>query len=339
MVRQKRRQFILAVEFRDSIEFRLQWCKPLVVDRILVHTGSVVVADFLFVGATIGAAFGRFFQHHVEYTLVVFRDHRARAKSRSVVRNGIQFAEISACILREIRAWVGRRVDELFVQSRQTFVGLLSVRRSLALRLCHEGRANRRCYQCPCRECCPSSSHRHISFRWHRALAGCQQHSSRSLQVAVLETRTPTPSSASRGFIPVFRRTRILSLRPDSHLDLSIYHRPARSRTRRRLRLPWDYFRFVGLTGSHREPCVIASRAELLFMTLNQASPAQSLVASLFASPTNGAGHDKTTLAICEKAAEQGLLTCATRPGTTLRRSPGWTEGPGAGLYVVPDRR
>jgi hypothetical protein len=64
-------------------------------------------------------------------------------------------------------------------------------------------------------------------------------------------------------------------------------------------------------------------------MTLNQASPAQSLVASFFANPSNGAGHDKTTLAICEKAAEQGLLTCATRPGTTLRRSPGWTEGLG----------
>jgi TPR repeat protein len=44
-------------------------------------------------------------------------------------------------------------------------------------------------------------------------------------------------------------------------------------------------------------------------MTLNQASPAQSLVASLFANPSNGAGHDKATLAICEKAAEQGLLT------------------------------
>jgi hypothetical protein len=48
-----------------------------------------------------------------------------------------------------------------------------------------------------------------------------------------------------------------------------------------------------------------ASRVELLFATLSQATPAQSLVASLFASPTNGARHDKATLAICEKAAEQ----------------------------------
>jgi TPR repeat protein len=46
-----------------------------------------------------------------------------------------------------------------------------------------------------------------------------------------------------------------------------------------------------------------------LFMTLSQATPAQSLVASLFASPTNGARHDKATLAICERAAEQGLPT------------------------------
>jgi TPR repeat protein len=40
-----------------------------------------------------------------------------------------------------------------------------------------------------------------------------------------------------------------------------------------------------------------------------QPNPAQSLVASLFASPSNGARHDKAKLAICEKAAEQGLPT------------------------------
>jgi two-component system nitrate/nitrite response regulator NarL len=49
----------------------------------------------------------------------------------------------------------------------------------------------------------------------------------------------------------------------------------------------------------------VSGRVELLFMTLSQASPAQSLLASLFANPS----HDKATLAICEKAAEQGLPT------------------------------
>ncbi|MGC1436685.1 MAG: hypothetical protein WA847_12385 [Terriglobales bacterium] len=44
-------------------------------------------------------------------------------------------------------------------------------------------------------------------------------------------------------------------------------------------------------------------------MTLSRGSPAQSPVASLFANPPHGARHDKATLAICEKAAEQGLLT------------------------------
>ena len=52
----------------------------------------------------------------------------------------------------------------------------------------------------------------------------------------------------------------------------------------------------------------VSGRVELLFMTLSQA-PAQSLFASLFASPSNGARHDKATFGICEKAAEQGLLT------------------------------
>ena len=44
-------------------------------------------------------------------------------------------------------------------------------------------------------------------------------------------------------------------------------------------------------------------------MTLGRASHGQSLVAALFASPTNGARHDKATLAVCEKAADQGLPT------------------------------
>jgi TPR repeat protein len=45
---------------------------------------------------------------------------------------------------------------------------------------------------------------------------------------------------------------------------------------------------------------------------VRDAEPSQSgtiAVASLFASPSNGARHDKATLAICEKAAEQGLPT------------------------------
>jgi len=63
------------------------------------------------------------------------------------------------------------------------------------------------------------------------------------------------------------------------------------------------------LTVSQQTGTNNASHVELLFVTLSQASPAQPLFASLFASPTNGARHDKATLAICEKAAEQGLPT------------------------------
>ena len=53
----------------------------------------------------------------------------------------------------------------------------------------------------------------------------------------------------------------------------------------------------------------VSSRVELLFMTLSQTSPAQSLLPSLLANLTNGNGHDEATLAICQKAAEQGLPT------------------------------
>jgi TPR repeat protein len=54
---------------------------------------------------------------------------------------------------------------------------------------------------------------------------------------------------------------------------------------------------------------ITQARIEFCFMTLRQATHGQSLLASLFANPANGARHDKATLAVCEKAAEQGLPT------------------------------
>lgn len=53
----------------------------------------------------------------------------------------------------------------------------------------------------------------------------------------------------------------------------------------------------------------VSSRVELLFMTLSQATPASSLLPSLLANLTSGNGHDETTLAVCQKAAEKGLPT------------------------------
>src|SRR5271170_5655288 len=53
----------------------------------------------------------------------------------------------------------------------------------------------------------------------------------------------------------------------------------------------------------------VSSRVELLFMTLSQASPTQSLLPSLLSDPANGGRHDEATIAVCQKAAEEGLPT------------------------------
>jgi DNA-binding NarL/FixJ family response regulator len=53
----------------------------------------------------------------------------------------------------------------------------------------------------------------------------------------------------------------------------------------------------------------VSSRVELLFMTLSQGGPTQSLFSSLLANPANGNRHDEATLALFQKAAEQGLPT------------------------------
>ena len=82
----------------------------------------------------------------------------------------------------------------------------------------------------------------------------------------------------------------------------------------------------------------VSGRVELLFMTLSQGSPAQSLVASLFAGPSNGNRHDEATIAICQKSAEQGLPTAQLALGTTLRRPPRQPEGSGERVHVVLDR-
>src|SRR5271155_6186772 len=161
-MRQKRREFVFALECGNAVEFSLQRRQSLTVDRILVHAGGVVIANFLFVSAALGATSGCLFQHRVQHRLAVLRDHRTWTKSRSIARNGIQFAEIPACILREIDARIGRGIDELFVQARQAIENLLSVRSSLALRLCHDTRANRRYHECSRYDCCPSSNHPQI---------------------------------------------------------------------------------------------------------------------------------------------------------------------------------
>jgi len=44
-------------------------------------------------------------------------------------------------------------------------------------------------------------------------------------------------------------------------------------------------------------------------LALSQGSPAQSLLPALLANPSDGNHHDEATLAICQKAAEQGLPT------------------------------
>src|SRR5277367_1198966 len=53
----------------------------------------------------------------------------------------------------------------------------------------------------------------------------------------------------------------------------------------------------------------VSSRVELLFMTLSQSGPAQSLLPSLLSDPANGGRHDEATIAVCQKAAEEGLPT------------------------------
>jgi DNA-binding NarL/FixJ family response regulator len=53
----------------------------------------------------------------------------------------------------------------------------------------------------------------------------------------------------------------------------------------------------------------VSSRVELLFMTLSQTNPAQALLPTLLASAADGNRHDEATLAICQRAAEQGLPT------------------------------
>ena len=53
----------------------------------------------------------------------------------------------------------------------------------------------------------------------------------------------------------------------------------------------------------------VSSRVELLFMTLSQGGPGQSLLPALLSNPNNGNRPDEATLAVCHKAAEQGFPT------------------------------
>jgi two-component system nitrate/nitrite response regulator NarL len=67
----------------------------------------------------------------------------------------------------------------------------------------------------------------------------------------------------------------------------------------------------------------VSSRVELLFMTLSSASTTPSLLSSLFDNPSSGEGYDEANLAICQRAAEQGLPAAqlALAKSLSVRRS------------------
>ncbi|MGB7865328.1 MAG: LuxR C-terminal-related transcriptional regulator [Candidatus Sulfotelmatobacter sp.] len=71
----------------------------------------------------------------------------------------------------------------------------------------------------------------------------------------------------------------------------------------------------------------VSNRIELLFMTLNQATPAPSLLQVLLEDPA--CDYDQATLALCEKAAEQGVLAAQL----ILARS-SWTGRAGDGDVI-----
>ena len=79
----------------------------------------------------------------MQYILVVVRHHRAGPEAGTILRNGVQFGEVPAGILKEVLARVRPFVDQLFVQSGNTlgnFVNRLN-------RLRHQRRAQGRQYQ------------------------------------------------------------------------------------------------------------------------------------------------------------------------------------------------
>jgi DNA-binding NarL/FixJ family response regulator len=67
----------------------------------------------------------------------------------------------------------------------------------------------------------------------------------------------------------------------------------------------------------------VSSRVELLFMTLSSTSITPSLLPAVFDNPPHGEGHDEATLALCRRAAEQGLPAAQLTLAKTLsaRRS------------------
>ena len=126
-MREKFGQFVLAGESGNPRELRLQRLESVPVDHVRGGAGSVVVADFLFVRAALGTGGSGAIEHGMKNCFCVLGHHRARAVSGTIIRNGIELAEVAAGVLEEIDAGVGAGVDQILVQAGEKLRGLVSV--------------------------------------------------------------------------------------------------------------------------------------------------------------------------------------------------------------------
>src|SRR5450755_4492681 len=81
------------------------------VNRLLVHAGEIVVADFLLNGAPLCAAIRSVLEDAAEYKTVSLPQHFARPPRCAVGRDGIAGQPAPASVLVEVRARVGSLVD------------------------------------------------------------------------------------------------------------------------------------------------------------------------------------------------------------------------------------
>ena len=124
-------QLFLRLKRVYGLEFILQRPRSGTLDGALVHTRFVIVADFLFDGASPGSVRGRLFQNAADNSLAAFLQFVEAAPPGTVRRNGILCLPLAASVGVKICAGINILVEHVSVEADVRSLRFIGRRRHL----------------------------------------------------------------------------------------------------------------------------------------------------------------------------------------------------------------
>ena len=116
-MRDLRRELIARLDCCNTVQLRLDWRQPCLVDGRCVYAACVVVANLLFIAAGRGVRCRSLLQNAVQRLQVELIDVAELIIRGQICRNRMQFAVVAAGVLIKVHAWIGGGIHRTLVEA------------------------------------------------------------------------------------------------------------------------------------------------------------------------------------------------------------------------------